>query len=89
MDIPPLDPQVQADLWQFIADVQAGSAEPSPGDHEFACFLVGLWETTMALYLARVKDISRDEAAVAVAELVEAQRLLYASLAATPTDSPA
>jgi hypothetical protein len=83
MTMPLPDPQQQARLWEFITDVRAGIAEPGPYDFEFACELTGLWEVFMARFYALVRDLSPADAEAAVGELIEGQRILCGSLAAS------
>jgi hypothetical protein len=83
-DLPPLDPQVEATLWAFVADVQAGTAESGPDDFLVATWLFGAWEATLIRLHMISADISREEAERAVHDFIESQRLLYASLPATP-----
>jgi hypothetical protein len=77
-------PDYDARLWQFVADVRDGTAaEDDPEAFMHACVLAGLWEGIMAELIMRVKGVSREEAVTAVGALIEDQRLLCGSLAAT------
>jgi hypothetical protein len=77
-----LDPEFGAALWAFVAAVRTGKAKRSRRDPEFASYLAGLWEMAMAGVYAAGGGISLDEGRAKVAELVEAQRAIYGSLAA-------
>jgi hypothetical protein len=84
-----LDPAFEAALWEFIADVRAGTAKAGnhPGAFEFARWLVGVWEATWTELHIRVGDMTQVEAEAAVSEFFEAQRLLTGSLASPQADS--
>jgi hypothetical protein len=77
-------PDYDARFWQFVADVRDGTAaEDNPEAFTHACVLAGLWEGIMAELIMRVRGGSREEATAAVSTLIEDQRLLCGSLAAT------
>jgi hypothetical protein len=75
-----LDPVLAAALWAFVADPDA--AKRSRRGHDFARLLAGMWEEAMAQLHVAIQGISLEEGRAKVAELVEAQRALYGSLAA-------
>jgi len=88
MTMPPPDPAVQARLWDFIVCAREGTAEDGPDMFTFGCQLIGMWEVAFAMYYAKVKDVTRADADAAVGEMVEAQRLLWGSLAAMAAEPP-
>jgi hypothetical protein len=77
-------PDYDARFWQFVADVRDGTAaEDDQEAFMHACVLAGLWEGIMAELIMRVRGVGREEAITQVGALIEDQRLLCGSLAAT------
>ena len=78
-----LGPEFDAELWEFIAEVASGRGEPGPQLFKIACCLVGMWQGTVAELYMRIRGAGLGEAAELVAELINAQRILCGSLAAS------
>lgn len=78
----PETPAFQAELWEFIATATSGTALRNPG-FGVACTLAGMVAELLTQVHMLGQGISQDEAEAKTAELIEAQRSLYASLART------
>jgi hypothetical protein len=77
-----LGAEFDAALWEFISAVRAGTVKRSRRDHEFASCLAGMWEEVTAQLHVAVQGVTIERGRAKVAELIEAQRALYGSLAA-------
>jgi hypothetical protein len=78
-------PAFSAALWAFIDDVQADrlrSDPPAEDAADFAYMLVGMFTEVLAQLHAASQGVGEQEARAKTFELVQAQRVLYGSLAA-------
>jgi hypothetical protein len=79
----PQGPEFTAALWEFVADVTKGIAEPSPRDFLLACELANMASVTATLLYQAQTGCSVEEAAEHIAQMIVDKRTLYASLAAS------
>jgi hypothetical protein len=75
-------PEFLAGVWQFIADVRAGTADDSPACYAYACWLTGFWDGAAIELYARAKGVSHAEAEAGIDELIRGQCAAYGALAA-------
>jgi hypothetical protein len=84
-------PAFSAALWAFVDDVQADrlrSDPPAEDAADFAYMLVGMFTEAIAQLHAASQGIGREQAWAKTLELVQAQRVLYGSLAAGDGEPP-
>jgi hypothetical protein len=77
----PESPAFQAALWDFIASAVDGTASDVPDLLPIACTLAGMVAQLVTELHAVVPGTTREQAEERTADLIEAQRLLYGSLA--------
>jgi hypothetical protein len=82
------DPEFLAALWGFIEAALTGTARRSRRDPEFARFLARMWAEERVQVHVAAEAITTEQAQAKVAELIEAQRALYGSLAAGDDGKP-
>ena len=82
-------PEFQIKAWDFVAACRDGAAFPSDDDHYFAVWLEGMLSGLYRSYRMSQHGSSREEADAAYAAMVDGQRAIYGSLAASATTTAA
>ena len=82
-------PAFQQKAWDFLGACEEGTAPPGDDDHFIASWLAGLFGGLYVSYHMTTRGSSREEAQAAYAAMVDGQRAIYGSLAAsTEQDAP-
>lgn len=81
-----LDPEFEARLWEFIADVRDGTARDRPDVFEIAQWLVASWRVTLVQFYVQAHGVALGEAESLVDEIIDDRRAMWASFAAMPPD---